>query len=56
MNIDIQIERWPIDRLIPRSNNPRTHSPEQIAQVAASIRERSPLAGTTGDENGFGSQ
>src|SRR3954447_15356069 len=39
MNINIQIERWPLDRLIPRVTNPRTHSPEQIAQLAASIQE-----------------
>src|SRR5208337_4551631 len=39
MNIDIQVERWPIERLIPRVNNPRTHSREQIANIAASIRE-----------------
>ena len=39
VQIDIQIERWPIERLIPLANNPRTHSPEQIAQLAASIRE-----------------
>jgi ParB-like chromosome segregation protein Spo0J len=38
-NIDIQIERWPIERLIPRANNPRTHSPAQIAAIAASIQE-----------------
>src|ERR1700722_1184227 len=39
MNIDIQIERWRIERLIPRANNPRTHNREQIAQIAASIKE-----------------
>jgi hypothetical protein len=38
-NIDIQIERWAIERLIPRANNPRTHSREQVARIAASIRE-----------------
>jgi DNA modification methylase len=38
-NIDIQIERWPIERLIPRANNPRTHSREQAAHIAASMRE-----------------
>ena len=38
-SIDIQIERWPIERLIPRANNPRTHSREQVARIAASIRE-----------------
>ena len=39
MNIDIEIELWPIDRLLPRANNPRTHTPAQVAQIAASIRE-----------------
>src|SRR5277367_1270371 len=38
-NIDIQIERWPIERLIPRANNPRTHSRAQVASIAASIGE-----------------
>src|ERR1019366_4574552 len=38
-NLDIQIERWPVDRLILSDGNPRTHSPEQVAQIAASIRE-----------------
>ncbi len=35
----LEIQRWPIDRLIPSSTNPRTHSSEQVAQIAASIRE-----------------
>ncbi len=39
MNIDIQVERWPIERLIPRANNPRTHSRAQVASIAASMRE-----------------
>ena len=39
MYIDIQIERWPIERLIPRINNPRTHNRTQIANIAASIQE-----------------
>src|ERR1019366_1458783 len=39
VEIDIQIERWPIERLIPRANNPRTHSREQVARMAASMRE-----------------
>ncbi len=39
VEIDIQIERWPIERLIPRANNPRTHSREQVARIAASMRE-----------------
>ena len=40
MNITgLQIEFWPIDQLIPYVRNARTHSPEQIAQVAASMIE-----------------
>ena len=37
--LDIQIERWPIERLIARAINPRTHSVRQVAQIAASIGE-----------------
>jgi DNA modification methylase len=33
------LERWPIDRLVPYARNSRTHSDEQVAQIAASIRE-----------------
>jgi DNA modification methylase len=36
---DIQIERWPIERLVPFARNPRTHTEEQVAQIAASIVE-----------------
>lgn len=35
----MQIEQRPIDGLIPYINNSRTHSDEQIAQIAASIKE-----------------
>jgi DNA modification methylase len=34
-----RIEIWPTDRLVPYSRNARTHSAEQIAQIAASIVE-----------------
>jgi len=34
-----QVERWPIDRLIPYVRNARTHSEGQVGQIAASIRE-----------------
>jgi DNA modification methylase len=34
-----KVERWPIDRLVPYARNARTHSDEQVAQVAASIQE-----------------
>lgn len=36
---DLQVQRWPIDKLIPFARNARTHSEEQVAQVAASIAE-----------------
>jgi ParB-like chromosome segregation protein Spo0J len=39
MNIDIQIEQWPIERLKPFPGNARTHSAAQIRQIAASITE-----------------
>ncbi|HZT29264.1 MAG TPA: DNA methyltransferase [Bryobacteraceae bacterium] len=32
-----RIEIWPADRLVPYAKNARTHSPEQVAQIAASI-------------------
>jgi ParB-like chromosome segregation protein Spo0J len=35
----LEIKYLLIDELIPYSRNPRTHSEEQIAQIAASIRE-----------------
>jgi hypothetical protein len=34
-----RIEMWPLDRLVPYARNSRLHSPEQVAQVAASIVE-----------------
>jgi len=34
-----QIETLALDALVPYARNSRTHSPEQVAQIAASIRE-----------------
>ena len=34
-----RIEIWPTARLVPYARNARTHSPEQVAQIAASIVE-----------------
>lgn len=34
-----RIEVWPVERLVPYARNARTHSPEQVAQIAASIVE-----------------
>ena len=36
---DLVVERWPVDKLIPYARNARTHTDEQVAQVAASILE-----------------
>jgi len=35
----LKIVQKPVDKLIPYINNSRTHSDEQIAQIAASIKE-----------------
>jgi DNA modification methylase len=36
---DLHIERWPLERLIAYARNPRTHTEEQVAEIAASIVE-----------------
>ena len=33
------VERWPLERMIPHARNARTHSEEQVAQIAGSIAE-----------------
>ncbi|MBC8165497.1 MAG: site-specific DNA-methyltransferase [Bryobacteraceae bacterium] len=35
----LRIEYWTLDRLVPYTNNARTHSDHQVAQIVASIRE-----------------
>lgn len=35
----LEIEYLPLEKLIPYANNPKLHPPEQIAQIAASIKE-----------------
>src|ERR1017187_3056727 len=35
----LQVQVWSIDRLLPYIRNARTHTDQQVAQVAASIRE-----------------
>ena len=37
--MELQIEHWPVDRLVPYAQNPRTHTAEQVAQVAGPIAE-----------------
>jgi DNA modification methylase len=36
---ELQVRSWPVEKLIPYARNARTHSAEQVAQVAASIAE-----------------
>jgi len=38
-HMDLKIETRPVNRLIPFAGNARTHSDEQVAQIAASIAE-----------------
>jgi ParB-like chromosome segregation protein Spo0J len=39
MNPADKVEKWAIDKLIPYARNARTHSSEQVSQLAASIKE-----------------
>lgn len=34
----LRLEHWPLEKLIPYARNARTHSPEQVAEIAGSIR------------------
>lgn len=47
-----QVEQWPIDKLVPYAKNSRTHSEEQIAQIAASIKEWGFTTAVLVDETG----
>src|SRR3954463_739566 len=37
-NARLQIDYWPLERLVPFARNARTHSPSQVAEIAGSIR------------------
>jgi len=39
MHLPQAIEHWPLDRLRPYAHNPRTHSSDQVARLAASLVE-----------------
>src|SRR6186997_3307627 len=34
----LQLEHWPLERLVPSPRNARTHSDAQVAEIAGSIR------------------
>ena len=48
----IQIEQWPLDRLLPYAANARTHPDEQVAQIAGSIAEFGFIVPCLVDERG----
>ena len=35
---ELAVAYWPLDRLVPYARNARTHSAEQVAEIAGSIR------------------
>ena len=39
MNPADKVEKWSIERVFPYANNSRTHSDEQVSQIAASMKE-----------------
>jgi DNA modification methylase len=39
LNLPTKIEHWPLERLVPYEKNARTHSADQIEQIANSIQE-----------------
>ncbi len=47
-----KVERWAIEKLVPYAKNSRTHSEEQVAQIAASIREWGFTTAVLVDESG----
>lgn len=47
-----KVEQWPIEKLVPYAKNSRTHSDEQVAQIAASIKEWGFTTAVLVDESG----
>jgi site-specific DNA-methyltransferase (adenine-specific) len=47
-----KVEQWPIEKLVPYAKNSRTHSDDQIAQLAASIKEWGFTSAILVDEDG----
>lgn len=47
-----KVEQWPIEKLVPYAKNSRTHSEDQIAQLAASIKEWGFTTAVLVDEDG----
>ena len=47
-----KVERWKIEKLVPYARNARTHSDEQVGQIAASIKEWGFTTAVLVDESG----
>src|SRR6202049_5121075 len=47
-----RVERWPLGRIKPYSSNPLLHTPEQVAQIAASMKRFGVTAPVLVDEDG----
>ena len=47
-----KVEQWDINKLVPYARNSRTHSDEQVAQIAASIKEWGFTTAVLVDEDG----
>lgn len=47
-----KVEQWPIEKLVPYAKNSRTHSEDQVAQIAASIKEWGFTSAILVDEDG----
>jgi len=47
-----KVEQWPLEKLVPYAKNSRTHSEEQVAQIAASIKEWGFTTAVLVDESG----
>jgi ParB-like chromosome segregation protein Spo0J len=47
-----KVERWPLAKLIPYARNARTHTPDQVKQIAASMREWGWTIPVLADEQG----
>jgi ParB-like chromosome segregation protein Spo0J len=48
-----RVEKWPLEKIKPYPNNPRTHPPEQIALLAASMMDDGVTMPILVDEQGI---
>lgn len=47
-----RVERWPLAKLVPYARNARTHTPDQVKQIAASMKEWGWTIPVLADEKG----